>query len=107
MQNFEKINGVSLDVKYSFKEFFLIKNFGIKNFFYKKIKLRFEAFDATRIGDLETAEVLLFSKLLTSIFPPNLFFTNYFLLNIIFLDLSYSYKGWRHLMGLPANGQRT
>lgn len=30
-----------------------------------------------------------------------------FLLNIYFLDLLSTYKGWRHLKGLPVRGQRT
>lgn len=107
MHSFQKINNVSLDLKYSFAEFFLKKNFGIKNFFLKKIKLRFEVFSSGTFNNLEKHQMIAFSDLLTSLFPQNLFFINYFLLNIIFLDFAYSYKGWRHLMGLPVNGQRT
>ncbi len=107
MHSFQKINNVSLDLRYSFFEFFLKKNFGTKDFFYKKIKRRFEAFNNKTLFELNNPEFNIFIELLTIRFPQNLFFKNYFLLNIIFLDFSYSYKGWRHLLGLPVNGQRT
>jgi len=107
LYSFQRINNVNFDLKYNFIEFFLKNNFGTKHFFLKKIRLRFEAFNDKTLLELNTPQINAFIDLLILRFPQNLFFKNYFLLNIIFLDFSYSYKGWRHLLGLPVNGQRT
>lgn len=46
-------------------------------------------------------------KLLSSVIPANKSIKDRFLLNIFFLDLIVSYRGWRHSRGLPVRGQRT
>lgn len=107
MYSFQKINNVDLEPKLSFSSFFLKKNHGTSIFFLKKLELRFEQFSKLPLDALEPEQLLALLGLLSKIFPRNLFFSNYVLVNIIFLDFSYSYRGWRHLMGLPTNGQRT
>lgn len=87
--------------------FFLKKNYGTSMFFYKKIRQRFEFYKTISFLNLEKEQSIAFYQLLNKVFPEKLFFKNYVLLNIIFLDFSYSYRGWRHLLGLPVNGQRT
>lgn len=107
MFSFQKINNVDLETKYSFEEFFLRKNYGTSFFFLRKINSRFEVHQLQLLATLEYNKLLALWNILFKIFPRNLFFTNFFLLNIVFLDFTYSYRGWRHLVGLPANGQRT
>ena len=107
MYSFQKVNNVDFEGKYRFVDFFLNKNYGTSVFFLKKMELRFEHPRKLTFDELEHSQVITLLGFLFKIFPKNLFFSNYVLLNIIFLDFSYSYRGWRHLVGLPSNGQRT
>ena len=50
---------------------------------------------------------MIFLKSLNIIIPNNKSIKNRYLLNIFFLDLIVSYRGWRHSRGLPVRGQRT
>lgn len=73
--------------------FFFKKNFGTSMYFYKKIRQRFEFYKTISFLDLEKEQSTAFYQLLNKAFPEKLFFKNYVLLNIIFLDFSYSYRG--------------
>ena len=107
MFSFQKVNNVDFELKYSFIDFFLKKNYGTSTFFLKKVESRFECSRKTTFFELDYSQLLALITSLSKTFPRNLFFSNYSLLNILFLDFNYSYRGWRHLMGLPVNGQRT
>ena len=93
LYSFQKVNNVDFEAKYSFADFFLKKNFGTASFFLKRIESRFELRAKTLFFDLEQDQVLALLNILFKIFPRNLFFSNYRLLNIIFLDFTYSYRG--------------
>jgi len=107
LYSFQKINNVDFELKYNLTEFLIKKNYGTGFFYLFKLSQRFEVFSSASFSRLGRHQILAFFELLLLLFPKGLFFNNCALLNIIFLDFSYSYKGWRHLMGLPANGQRT
>jgi len=105
--NFQKINNVDLELKYTFSELFLKKIVGTGAFFSRQLELRFEVFPKSSLALLNREQQQQFYLLLRRSFPQGLYFNNYLLVSILFLDFSYSYRGWRHLMGLPVNGQRT
>lgn len=107
MFNFQKINNVDLELKYSFSELFLKKIFGMGAADLKQFGFRFESFPQATLALLNREQQQKFYFILRSSFPEGLYFDNNFLINILFLDFSYSYRGWRHLMGLPVRGQRT
>lgn len=73
----------------------------------KQFGFRFESFPQATLALLNREQQQKFYFILRSSFPEGLYFDNNFLINILFLDFSYSYRGWRHLMGLPVRGQRT
>ena len=52
-------------------------------------------------------QILLFKQLLCSIIPEQFNVKQRTLLAIFLLEQIHSYKGWRHLIGLPVRGQRT
>lgn len=107
MYSFQKINNVDFDARYSFLAFFEKLCFGTGYSFLRKLEARFELSKLATFEFLDKNQTVALFSILYKVFPPRLFYKNYFLLNIIFLDFSYSYRGWRHLMGLPVNGQRT
>lgn len=93
MYSFQKINNVDFEPKLSFSSFFLKKNHGTATFFLDKLEARFEHFSKLPIAELEPEQILALLSLLSKIFPRNLFFSNQTLVNVIFLDFSYSYRG--------------
>ena len=93
MYSIQKINNIDFELKYNFLNFFKDQNFGTSIFFLRKLELRFELSKTCSFDILEKSQVVALVTLLYRIFPPRLFFKNYFLLNIIFLDFSYSYRG--------------
>ena len=72
-----------------------------------KIKSRLEILDNKSFNELTPDKWVVLLKLLNSIIPNNKSIKERFLLNIFFLDLIVSYRGWRHSKGLPVRGQRT
>lgn len=50
---------------------------------------------------------LLFLQILIKIIPEKFTINQRVLLQIFILEHTHSYKGWRHLFGLPVRGQRT
>lgn len=68
---------------------------------------RAEIFDNTVFNDTNNFKWLVFLKVLNNFIPNNKSIKERYLLNIFFLDLIVSYRGWRHSRGLPVRGQRT
>jgi hypothetical protein len=92
LYSFQKINNVELKLTASIF-FFIKKNCGTSLFFLKKIKERFEFSKNLSFQDLTNEQYIAFLYLLKKIFPEKLFYKNYILLNIIFLDFNCSYRG--------------
>lgn len=83
------------------------KNFGIKIFFIKILSSRFELNFNNNISFFYFHQWVSLYKFLISIIPKDSSLKKRKLLNIFFLDIINSYKGWRHSHGLPVRGQRT
>lgn len=81
--------------------------FGLNSNLIKKILLRFEYFQYNNLFELNTE----YSLIIETFFIKQLFFIfnikKKLLLNIFFFCLISNYKGNRHGLGLPVNGQRT
>ena len=64
-------------------------------------------FKIYNFNDLYSYKWVIFLKTLITIIPLNKNIKDRQLLNIFYLDLIMSYRGWRHSRGLPVRGQRT
>ena len=82
-------------------------NFGLNHFFKMLLSYRIENFLSFYLYKLNLYSFLVSINLFYSILPKYKSINTKFYLNIVFLDLIFSYKGWRHFKGLPVNGQRT
>lgn len=83
------------------------KMYGLNNAFLNKFKERLESLDMFNLNKLNPDKWVILLNLLNSIIPKNSSIKDRYLLNIFFLDLIVSYRGWRHSRGLPVRGQRT
>ena len=81
--------------------------FGLNNYYKKKFMERLEIFDNINFNLLNADKWVILLKLLNKIIPFNKSIKDRLLINIFFLDLIISYRGWRHSKGLPVRGQRT
>lgn len=97
---FNKYNG-------SFKSFFLKPKLGIGSFFYYYFIKRLELSKNLIKSNLSNKLKYKVYKELSIIQPDNSYIVNRYKVGIYFSDLIQSFKGWRHLKGLPTNGQRT
>lgn len=84
----------------------LKKNYGFSNFLIQKLSKRLE-FSKNNIFEDKKEFFFLLTSLLLKKIPENFFLKNTTKLNILILNFINSYKGYRHLKGLPVNGQRT
>lgn len=73
----------------------------------KKISYRFEFFFNLNQFNKINKKKLFFFNYLFSFIPSTRFFRDQYELNIIFLDIINSYRGYRHFRSLPTRGQRT
>ena len=72
------------------------------------IQKRLENFIFFKLDNLANYSIIVFFFYFNNFTSENYFnLKKKQLLNIYFLDLTSTYKGWRHLKGLPARGQRT
>jgi len=86
---------------------FFLKNFGLKYYVYKKLEARIESLLSLGVVEISPSQWIGFIKFLYLIIPMSKSFKKKRLLNIYYLDLISSYRGWRHSKGLPVRGQRT
>jgi ribosomal protein S13 len=100
-------NGTFINTTKTLRDFFLYSNYGLGLHTLIYFVKRFECWDSKKIGELPVSSNSFFLKSLYTIIPRKCTFKYYSILNIIFLDLTYSYNGWRHFNGLPVRGQRT
>ena len=80
---------------------------GFSTLWFKQIQSRLEISSKKDFLLLDFSKWLIFSSLLTSSLPKTLSVEKKSILNIFILDILGTYKGWRHLKGLPVRGQRT
>lgn len=102
-----KLNESLIDEEKSLKEFFLKKNYGLKNFFFKFSEIRCEFFKDYVFKSYHPLNWNIFLSFSTNLLPLDSTIKDKQLININILFLIRSYKGWRHLFNLPAHGQRT
>ena len=81
--------------------------FGFNKYSAKLFETRIEGFSIFNFEKFDSCKWLVLLKTLNFIIPPKKSIKNRLLLNIFFLDLIVSYRGWRHSRGLPVRGQRT
>lgn len=81
------------------------RNYGLGSFFFFKLLLRFEVFEAFNFLNDHARWVMLCSFF--SSFRLKNKLKNNFCINIVLLDFNSSYKGVRHIKGYPVRGQRT
>lgn len=106
MQEIKLFNGSNLEYGLSLN-YLKKKNYGIGFFFLKFLNSRFELNFNSSIASFYFHQWVCLHKFLISIVPKDSSFKKRKLLNIFFLDVINSYKGWRHSHGLPVRGQRT
>jgi ribosomal protein S13 len=100
-------NGSFIDTSKTIKDFFFINNYGFNKVITQHFIRRFECWNTESLSNIQKKTPLTFLHLLHKLIPRKANNKNQVLLNIIFLDLAYSYQGWRHFTGLPVHGQRT
>lgn len=96
-----------IDPALSFKTFFGPRLYGAGRTHIGFYLARFERFDQAKIRALSDAGQQAFLRNVHRVLPRGGNVRDRRTAHIIFLDLVQNYKGWRHLRGLPANGQRT
>ncbi len=87
--------------------FFSENNFGLKLHSVDRVSERTEVFNNYQLKNISSSQLTSFFNLLFDIIPFKKSFKLKFLINIFFLDIISSYRGWRHSKGLPVRGQRT
>ena len=101
------LNGVLLVHSTSLKRFFLDKVLGFKLYTLRRFEQRSENFSSNLLGSWLSAQYVSMLSLFYGIIPSKRTLKNRHLVNIFFLDIIASYRGWRHSKGLPVRGQRT
>lgn len=91
----------------TFKSFFLQRKIGVGNFFFNYFIKRLELPKKSINTFLPNKFRNKIYKYLAATQPDNSYIMNRYKVIIFFCDIIQSFKGWRHLKGLPTNGQRT
>lgn len=107
MEGQKFFNKKQLYFNFKLIDFFNNKFYGINIFYISKLEERLEVSNKYPITNYKSNKWLVLNNLLLSIVPKNKSLQKKLLTNIYFLDYINSYRGYRHLMGLPTRGQRT
>jgi len=86
---------------------FFISNFGLNFWTFKKLEIRFEGLFFNSFKEILPSQWITLIKYLYLFIPYTKSLKKKRLINIYYLDLVSSYRGWRHSKGLPVRGQRT
>jgi ribosomal protein S13 len=89
------------------KLFFLQRKLGMGWFFYLYFIKKLELSNYKLKSNLINKYKYKISKSILLLQPEKSYIMNRYRISIYFSDLIQSFKGWRHLVGLPTNGQRT
>lgn len=84
-----------------------IKMYGINKSFIGKLSERLEIFNYINFKSLNAEKWIIILYTMQQKFPYLASVRRKVLTEIYFLDLIVTYRGWRHLQGLPVRGQRT
>lgn len=114
MRDGKLINGVVIQPTTQVNELVHL-NYGMSTFFKKKLEQRFELtneipYELRRTLLSKTFKKRLYFKiiyLLNFLIPQKITLKPILRLNILIYSFLNTYKGYRHLKGFPANGQRT
>ena len=90
-----------------FTEKSIKKCFGFNINFIDSLENRLEFFFVYKLTSYSFSKFLGLSNYIDLFIPIQKHFKKRRLINIYFLDLISSYRGWRHSKGLPVRGQRT
>lgn len=101
------LNGELLVHGANLKKFFFEKMFGLKRYSLSCFERRAENFSNNNLANWVSAQYMSMVSLFYEIVPNKRTLRNRNLVNIFFLDVIASYRGWRHSKGLPVRGQRT
>merc|ERR1712146_23828 len=91
----------------SFSRVFLEKNFGLGSYLALIIESRLEFLSWFLLSKVFSSQWIVLIKTLYLIVPYSRALKKRRLINIYYLDLVSSFRGWRHSKGLPVRGQRT
>lgn len=91
----------------SFKSFFLQPKLGIGSFFYNHFIKKLELSKRLINSNLPNKFKNRIYRDISKIQPDDSYIVNRYKVIVYFSDIIQSFKGWRHLKGLPTNGQRT
>ena len=83
------------------------KSYGFNKSFIKLFEIRCEVLKEFSFNQYSITHWIGFFNFFYKILPRNKMIIRKNLLNIFFLDIISSYRGWRHSRGLPVRGQRT
>lgn len=83
------------------------KFFGLNKSFFSLVELRCEVLKEFNFNKYSITHWISFFNFFYTIIPKGKIIKKKNLLNIFFLDVISSYRGWRHARGLPVRGQRT
>lgn len=100
------INNYSVTMRVSLRDI-TATNYGIKKFISFFFEKRAEILFNKKIFNYSLSSWFCFLSYYGAMIPLSSSIKSRMLANIFFLDLINSYKGWRHLRGLPSRGQRT
>lgn len=104
--NITTIN-TNFSLNVSLRTFVLRNFFGLNKKSIMILESRFEIFSSKALNEYDFEYWSVLSFFLFDIIPFRKKLDKKKLANIFFLDLISSYRGWRHLRGLPVRGQRT
>ena len=100
-------NKKQLYFKFKLEDFFKNKFFGIRSFSILKIEERLEVSNTKFLTNYKNNKWVILNNLLNYLVPKGQSMQKKYLVNIFFLDFINSYRGYRHIFGLPVRGQRT
>lgn len=109
MNQVTRVNNVILKDVTNYYTYFFKNIPGFKKYTLNRFLERFEFnlfLNYTQVMELKEWSEL-FLKFFFSIFPKNLSIIDRQLAHILFLNIIWNYKNWRHFKGLPCRGQRT
>ncbi len=101
------INNKKISSNLSLEESIKSNWFGIKANNLNFIKKRLEVVNYSLLKDYKSSQYTSLGLEYNLIIPEKKNFKNRNLLSIVVLDFLMTYRGWRHIKGLPVNGQRT
>lgn len=97
----------SLNLKTNSLKDVVTSSFGFQHSLYTQILSRYEVINNLFSVKINPRVFFIIERFILSIYPLKSSIRKKTYLNIYLLDLIHSYRGWRHLKGLPVNGQRT